>query len=69
MILTCPDCAGFEDRPYDLCAMCSDPGVAEEWCPHERFERFNQGCDCTATCHSCGASLESDEDECWSCGA
>lgn len=70
MILVCPVCRGFDDRPDDLCGMCSDPGcyMPGDWCGHERLEQFNAGCDCTATCGVCGASLESPDDECWRCG-
>lgn len=68
MIYVCPDCKGFEDRPYDLCAMCSDPGVAEEYCTHDRLEKYNEGCDCPGEpCPTCGAEMDTSGDGCWRC--
>lgn len=66
MILVCPDCKGSEDRPFDRCPMCSDPGCWSEVCDHERLERFNADCDCTEACADCGAEL--DGTDCSRCG-
>lgn len=67
--VVCPDCRGIEDRWADLCGMCSDQGVAEESCFHVVYERYHAECDCPIECHACGADLESEGDDCWSCGA
>lgn len=67
MIVTCPDCGGFDDRPGDLCGMCAETTVGTgDTCLHTRYERFNAGCECPDACDQCGAERDADGC-CWRC--
>jgi hypothetical protein len=68
VILTCPDCGGFDDRPDDLCGMCWETTVGTaEVCLHTRLEKYNAGCECDGEqCPDCGAEMDADGC-CWRC--
>ena len=66
-IVICPVCKGTEDRHEERCGMCSDPGVNEPFCLHDRYEQFNAECECVEECERCGAEIGPYESSCWRC--